>query len=57
MVGALQDVEYRTKLAAAGCEQIDIEPTRIYGAEDSRELLKAEGVDVDAIAAQWTANA
>jgi ubiquinone/menaquinone biosynthesis C-methylase UbiE len=52
VAGALQEVEYRAKLAAAGFEQIDIEPTRIYRAEDSRELLRAEGFDVDAIAAE-----
>jgi arsenite methyltransferase len=52
VAGALQDLEYRAKLSSAGFEQIDIEPTRIYGAEDSRELLKAEGFDVDAVAAQ-----
>ena len=43
---------FRSKLAAAGFEQIDIEPTRVYRAEDAREMLSAEGVDVDAIAPQ-----
>ena len=52
VAGALDDVEYRTKLAAAGFEQIEIEPTRIYRAQDARELLSAEGIDVDAIAPQ-----
>ena len=52
VAGALEDVEYRQKLAAAGCEQIDIEPTRIYRAEDARELLCADGIDVDTIAPQ-----
>jgi len=52
VAGALGDDEYRGKLAAAGFEQIDIEPTRIYQAEDAREFLSAEGVDVDAIAPQ-----
>jgi arsenite methyltransferase len=52
VAGALKDVEYRNKLAAAGFEQIDIEPTRIYRAEDARDLLSAEGIDVDAIAPQ-----
>src|ERR1022692_2298185 len=51
VAGALGDEEYRSKLSGAGFEQIDIEPTRIYHAEDARELLSAEGVDVDAIAA------
>ena len=52
VAGALDDDEYRDKLAAAGFEQIDIEPTRVYRAEDAREFLSAEGVDVDAIAPQ-----
>jgi arsenite methyltransferase len=50
VAGALGDDEYRNKLSAAGFEQIDIEPTRVYRAEDAREFLSAAGVDVDAIA-------
>src|SRR5213080_4333640 len=52
VAGALEDIEYRDKLAAAGFEQVDIEPTRVYRAEDARDLLSAEGIDVDAIAPQ-----
>ncbi len=52
VAGALEDVEYREKLAAAGFERIEIEPTRIYRAEEARDILSAEGLDVDAIAAQ-----
>jgi ubiquinone/menaquinone biosynthesis C-methylase UbiE len=52
VAGALADDEYRRKLSAAGFEQIDIEPTRVYRAEDAREFLAAEGIDVDAIAPQ-----
>ncbi len=52
VAGALEDVEYRNKLASAGFEQIEIEPTRIYRAEDAREMLAAEGIDADAIAPQ-----
>jgi arsenite methyltransferase len=50
VAGALQDDEYRQHLAAAGFDQIDIEPTRIYRAEDARDFLSAEGIDVDALA-------
>jgi len=50
VAGALGEDEYRSKLSAAGFEQIDIEPTRVYRAEDAREFLSAAGVDVDAIA-------
>lgn len=52
VAGALEESEYRSKLAAAGFEDIDIEPTRVYRAEDARQFLTAQGIDVDAIAPQ-----
>lgn len=52
IAGALEENEYRSKLNAAGFEQVDLEPTRIYRVEDAREFLAGEGVDVDAIAPQ-----
>jgi arsenite methyltransferase len=52
VAGALSDEEYRDKLSAAGFERIDIEPTRVYRAEDARAFLSSAGVDVDAIAAE-----
>lgn len=52
IAGALKDSEYTSKLAAAGFENIDIEPTRIYNIEDARAFLSGEGIDVDAIASQ-----
>jgi arsenite methyltransferase len=52
VAGALDENEYRSKLASAGFEQVDVEPTRIYRAEDARELLAGEGIDTDAIASQ-----
>jgi SAM-dependent methyltransferase len=52
VAGALEDTEYREKLSKAGFEQIDIEPTRVYRAEDARDILAAEGIDADAIAPQ-----
>ena len=42
--------EYRDKLAKAGFERIEIEPTRIYSVEDARAILSGQGIDVDAIA-------
>jgi SAM-dependent methyltransferase len=48
--GALQESEYRIKLASAGFEAIEIEPTRIYRIEDARQFLAGEGNDVDTIA-------
>ncbi len=52
VAGALDEGDYRTKLAAAGFEEISIEPTRVYRAEQAREFLTAAGIDVDAIAPQ-----
>jgi stage V sporulation protein SpoVS len=50
--GALEESDYKAKLAAVGFENIGVEPTRIYGIEDARGFLKEEGVNVDAIAAE-----
>jgi ubiquinone/menaquinone biosynthesis C-methylase UbiE len=52
IAGALQDYDYVAKLAKAGFEEIDIEPTRVYNVEDARHFLTGEGIDVDAIAPQ-----
>jgi len=52
IAGALDENDYRAKLAAAGFEQVDVKPTRTYRAEDAREFLSREGVDVDALAPQ-----
>ncbi len=50
VAGALAEDEYRSKLAAAGFESIDVEPTRIYSAEDARGFLKGADLDADSIA-------
>jgi len=52
IAGALEENDYRNKLAAAGFEQIEIEPTRVYRAEDAREFLAGQGIDVQVIAPQ-----
>ena len=52
VAGALEEEEYRARLAKAGFEAIDLEPTRIYRVEDARELLAGAGIDADAIAPQ-----
>ena len=52
IAGALSDQEYAAKLAKAGFEGIEIEPTRVYNIEDARTFLTGQGVDVDAIAPQ-----
>jgi arsenite methyltransferase len=50
VAGALEENEYRAKLAGAGFEEVEIEPTRIYRIEDAREFLSGQNIDVDAIA-------
>jgi len=52
IAGALSDYDYVAKLARAGFEQIDVEPTRVYDVEDARSFLSGQGVDVDALASQ-----
>lgn len=50
VAGALQETEYRDKLARAGFEEIEVEPTRIYKVEDAEEFLRNSGTEADAIA-------
>lgn len=50
IAGALEEMDYVKKLAAAGFDAIDIEPTRVYSIEDARQFLTAEGINVDGIA-------
>jgi len=50
IAGALEENDYRSKLLSAGFESVEMEPTRIYRAEDAREFLSREGLDVDAVA-------
>jgi SAM-dependent methyltransferase len=52
IAGALRDDDYVAKLAKAGFDAIDMEPTRVYGIEDARQFLTSEGIDVDAVAPQ-----
>ena len=50
VAGALDENEYRAKLAAAGFEQIGIEPTRVYRREDALSFLQDQGLDLEKIA-------
>ena len=50
VAGALSDYEYVAKLAKAGFDNIEIEPTRVYSIEDARAFLSGRGLDVDALA-------
>src|SRR4051794_20367113 len=52
LAGALEEGDYRGKLAAAGFTGIDVEPTRVYRVAEAREFLTGKGIDVDAIAPQ-----
>jgi len=52
IAGALKDSQYVSKLAKAGFDSIDIEPTRVYSIDDSRQFLTGEGIDADALAPQ-----
>jgi len=51
IAGALEESEYRKLLAKAGFEKIDVEPTRIYRAEDTRGFFQNADFDIDKIAA------
>jgi arsenite methyltransferase len=50
IAGAMRDYDYVAKLAKAGFDAIDIEPTRVYSIEDARGFLTGAGMDVDAMA-------
>ena len=52
VAGALEEMDYVKRLANAGFDAIDVEPTRVYSIEDARQFLGGEGLDVDAIAPQ-----
>ena len=52
IAGALEESDYRAKLADAGFADIDLEPTRTYDIEDARTFLTEAGVSVDEIAPQ-----
>jgi ubiquinone/menaquinone biosynthesis C-methylase UbiE len=52
VAGALEEGLYRDTLARAGFEAVDVEPTRIYRAEDARQFLEQAGLDGDAAVAE-----
>ncbi len=52
VAGALQDEEYRRKLASAGFEEISLVATRVYRADDAREILRGAGLDAAKVAPQ-----
>jgi SAM-dependent methyltransferase len=52
IAGALEQEEYKSKLLAAGFENVSLEATRVYRVEDARTFLAEQGLDVDSIAPQ-----
>ena len=50
IAGALEESEYRAKLASAGFVEIEVEPTRIYTAAQAKDFLSKEEIDADRIA-------
>jgi ubiquinone/menaquinone biosynthesis C-methylase UbiE len=52
VAGALEEAEYKDKLAAAGFESVDLEPTRIYRAADAERFLSDMGASAEGLAEQ-----
>jgi ubiquinone/menaquinone biosynthesis C-methylase UbiE len=50
IAGALEEQEYKSKLAAAGFAEISVEPTRMYTADDAKGFLAKANLDVEAVA-------
>jgi ubiquinone/menaquinone biosynthesis C-methylase UbiE len=53
IAGALEEKEYQEKLARAGFESIEVEPTRVYKAEEARDFLAPAGLDPDTVGPQF----
>jgi arsenite methyltransferase len=45
VAGALEEAEYRQLLTGAGFAAVDLEPTRVYQADDARAFLAEAGLD------------
>jgi arsenite methyltransferase len=52
VAGALQEEEYASKLKGAGFVDVELEPWRVYSADDARGFLSESGIDVDQLAPQ-----
>ena len=50
IAGALEETDYAAKLRAAGFNDVEVEPWRIYKIDDARTFLAEAGVDVDRLA-------
>ena len=52
VAGALEESDYREKLASAGFDHIDVEPTRVYRAADAQQFLAEAGLSDEGTLAQ-----
>lgn len=52
VAGALEESEFRSLLEEVGFEGVEIEPTRVYRAEDARAFLEGAGLEVDMVASE-----
>ena len=52
IAGALEENEYREKLARAGFASVDVEATRVYRVEEAGEFLRAAGLDPETVGPQ-----
>ena len=52
IAGALEEKSYREKLAGAGFDAIDVEPTRVYRSADARHFLAGTGLADEGTLAQ-----
>ncbi len=52
IAGALEEGSYREKLAHAGFESVQVEPTRIYRADDARQFLDDAGLSDESVLAE-----
>ena len=52
VAGALEEDSYREKLARAGFEAVDVEPTRVYQVADAKQFLTEAGITDERVLAQ-----
>ena len=52
IAGALEETDYAAKLKAAGFENVEVEPWRIYQVDDARAFLTQSGLDIETVAPQ-----
>jgi SAM-dependent methyltransferase len=52
VAGALEEMEYRDLLADAGFRRVEVEPTRVYKAEDAAAFLAGSGLDPQSFTSQ-----